>query len=74
MTTINPFIPSPTLVNRPRFWFSGKHVAAVFSAIRHAWQAYVRYKRLAALTDKALADRGLSRQDIGRHAFFEKDD
>ena len=74
MASINPFIPSPTLIKRPRSRFLGKHVAMVFSAIRQAWQAYIRYKRLAVMTDKALAARGLRRQDIGRHAFFEPSD
>lgn len=36
------------------------------------WLAYLRYKRLSVLSDDALKRRGLTRQDIGRHAFFDQ--
>ena len=71
MVTIKPFIPSSTLVDRSHTWTAGGPLKLAISALRHAWRAYIRYKRLAGISDEALAKRGLKRADIGRHAFFE---
>lgn len=49
-------------------------IVRAFAALRHAWRAYVGYKRLAVLSDDALAAKGLKRGDIGRHVFFGKAD
>jgi uncharacterized protein YjiS (DUF1127 family) len=74
MATINPFIPSPTLLDRRPTGGTGGSIARAARALRRSWRAFVRYKRLAALSDEALAARGLTRQDIGRHAFFDAKD
>ena len=71
MATINPFIPSPTVIGRTGFWAPGGPFRRAFSVLRHAWRAYISYKRLATLSDEALAARRLKRADIGRHVFFD---
>lgn len=71
MATINPFIPSPALVKRPGLRIFGGRLKRAAMAISHSWRAYVGYKRLDRLTDRALAKRGLQRGDIGRHVFFD---
>ncbi|MEZ5933145.1 MAG: hypothetical protein R3F54_14570 [Alphaproteobacteria bacterium] len=74
MATINPFIPSPALLRRRPRRVTGGIFAKVVLALRQSWRAYVRYKRLSVLSDQALAARGLTRRDIGRHAFFDHRD
>jgi|GEM_PF-6548392 len=74
MAMMNPFIPSVTIAGRPRFWFSGGPLKKAVAALRHAWRAYITYKRLSNLTDEMLAARGLKRGDIGCHAFFDSHD
>ncbi len=70
MTFINPLIPSPALASRPKRWLRADLLVLAASGLRRGWLAYIRYKRLAKLTDESLAARGLNRRDIGRHAFF----
>lgn len=74
MVTINPFIPSVTLIQKSRLWTTGGRLKLAMKALQHAWRAYIRYKRLGNLSDVALAKRGLKRADIGRHAFFGDQD
>ncbi|MGI9436074.1 MAG: hypothetical protein ACR2Q4_14805 [Geminicoccaceae bacterium] len=42
--------------------------------LARGWRAYCRYKRLATLSDQALATQGLERHEIGRMAFFRDDE
>lgn len=70
MVTINPFMPSSTLLDRPRLRRSGGLLKKAMSALVHAWRAHLDYKRLSNLSDKALAKRGLTRANLGRYVFF----
>lgn len=38
--------------------------------LAHGWRAASRYRRLERMSDGELAERGLDRASIGRHAFF----
>jgi hypothetical protein len=74
MAITNPFIPSHELATRRKSTIGFGWVYKALSAIAHAWRAFIRYKRLARMSDQALAARGLSRSDIARHAYFGDDD
>jgi len=48
-------------------------IDSVFIGIKIGWSAHLRYRRLARLSDKALQEQGVKRDEIGRHAFFDQD-
>ncbi|MDH3658644.1 MAG: hypothetical protein OEU92_01235 [Alphaproteobacteria bacterium] len=53
-----PAEPSPR-----GFWRAWQGIAL-------GWQAAARYRRLAVMSDEELAQIGLDRASIGRHAYF----
>jgi hypothetical protein len=67
-TTNEHSVRNRSIVGRWRRWAD-----PATTGIARGWRAFVRYKRLAKLTDEALAARGLQRHEIGRHVFFEND-
>ncbi|MGH1481528.1 MAG: hypothetical protein ACRBM6_22825 [Geminicoccales bacterium] len=48
-------------------------IDSVVIGIKMGWRAYLRYRRLARLSDKALQEQGFKRDEIGKHAFFDQD-
>ena len=71
MATINPFIPASALVKRQRRRVFGGSLKLMAMAIDRSWRAYLGYKRLARLSDHALAERGLQREDIAKRVFID---
>jgi len=45
-------------------------IVRALEGMKQGWRAHLRYERLSKLSDEALDERGLRRDQIGREAFF----
>lgn len=74
MATIDSFTRRRSFAGEASLSFKPSRIKQALIGIGQGWRAYVRYRRLSNMSDEALHQRGLTRHQIGRHAFFGDDD